>query len=120
MKRVLIVEDDDITREMYKVVLVNSLPRSAGLIVEFASNGREASRLLEAGPYDLSIVDLALPGINGLDLVKLYRDKLGKIVVVSSYIDCASEIRKYTEFLFEKPLNLDFFMHTIGKLAPED
>jgi len=71
MKRVLAVEDDpDI------VELIAHYLRAEGLEVEAASDGRLALERLRAGAHDLVILDLQLPGLDGLSLcTELRRDK---------------------------------------------
>ncbi|MBE9129187.1 MULTISPECIES: winged helix-turn-helix domain-containing protein [unclassified Coleofasciculus] len=73
--RVLVVEDEDLIREM----LVLSLEEE-GYEVEVAADGRTALTLLQEDepndrefPYNLLILDLMLPQINGLDLCRLLR-----------------------------------------------
>ena len=60
--RVLIVEDDaDINRLLYKILKKN------GYSPEQAFSGTEARLLLQAGVYDLLLLDLMLPGMTGED-----------------------------------------------------
>jgi len=71
MKRVLVVEDDpDI------VELIAHYLRAEGLEVKAASDGRLALERLRAGAHDLVILDLQLPGLDGLSLcAELRKDK---------------------------------------------
>jgi len=71
MKRVLVVEDDpDI------VELITHYLRAEGLEVMAVSDGRLALERLRAGAHDLVILDLQLPGLDGLSLCgELRRDK---------------------------------------------
>ena len=60
--RVLIVEDDaDINRLLYKILKKN------GYSPEQAFSGTEARLMLQAGAYDLLLLDLMLPGMTGED-----------------------------------------------------
>jgi DNA-binding response OmpR family regulator len=71
MKRVLVVEDDpDI------VELITHYLRAEGLEVAALGDGRAALERLRAGGHDLVILDLQLPGLDGLSLcAELRRDK---------------------------------------------
>ena len=71
MKRVLVVEDDpDI------VELIVHYLRSEGFEVEAEDDGRRALERLRAGQHHLVILDLQLPGLDGLSLcAELRRDK---------------------------------------------
>jgi two-component system alkaline phosphatase synthesis response regulator PhoP len=71
MKRALVVEDDpDI------VELIDHYLRAEGFEVGAVGDGREALERLHAGGHDLVILDLQLPGLDGLSLcAELRRDK---------------------------------------------
>lgn len=86
--RILVVEDDDLIREMVVISL-----QKEGYEVAIAKDGRSASNLLqatednkEALPYDLIVLDLMLPEINGLDLCRWlrYQGNIIPILVLSA------------------------------------
>lgn len=60
--RVLFVDDDPILREFAQVNL-----SSPSVVVDLAANGREALSLVEAGDYDVLLLDLEMPVLNGFD-----------------------------------------------------
>jgi two-component system sensor histidine kinase RpfC len=53
-------------------VLVKILQR-AGHFVDSAKNGEETLDLLEANQYDLMILDMYMPDMGGLDIIKIHR-----------------------------------------------
>lgn len=66
--RILIAEDD--------VIIADGLSRSlrqAGYAVDWAANGLEADAALATTPYDLLILDLGLPKMPGLDVLRRLR-----------------------------------------------
>jgi two-component system, OmpR family, response regulator len=69
--RLLIVEDDRELREALTALLQQS-----GYEVDAHADGRDAFNSLLARDYDLAIVDLMLPGMNGLALVRSLRRQL--------------------------------------------
>lgn len=69
--RLLIVEDDRELREPLTALL-----RQAGYEVDAFADGRDAFNSLLSSDYDLAIVDLMLPGMNGLALVRSLRRQL--------------------------------------------
>ena len=75
MSRVLVVEDEDLIREMLVLAL-----KGEGYALATATDGRTALSLLQNGepslgdfPFDLVVLDLMLPQINGLDICRLLR-----------------------------------------------
>jgi len=66
--RILIVEDDIRLQDS-----VAELLREAGYAVDVSSDGVEGLYYGEEFPIDLAIVDLGLPGMSGLDLIRALR-----------------------------------------------
>ncbi|CAB3629897.1 DNA-binding response regulator [Achromobacter marplatensis] len=67
-RRVLIVEDDAHIAELLRLHL-----RDEGYAVEHAADGNEGMRRLEEGSWDALVLDLMLPGIDGLEICKRAR-----------------------------------------------
>tara|TARA_R110002096_G_scaffold161007_5_gene327422 strand:- start:14924 stop:15610 length:687 start_codon:yes stop_codon:yes gene_type:complete len=66
--RLLVIEDDVTLRESLAQKLT-----AAGFAVEQAADGKEGLYYAQEYPIDLAIVDLGLPGISGLDIIKQVR-----------------------------------------------
>lgn len=66
--KVLVVDDEPTVRE----VVVGYLRRD-GHDVDEAADGATALKLLEAEPPDLVVLDMMLPGVNGLDILRRVR-----------------------------------------------
>jgi len=62
--RILFVDDDPILREFAQANL-----SSPSVVVDLAANGREALNLIEAGDYDVVLLDLEMPVLNGFDIL---------------------------------------------------
>jgi two-component system, OmpR family, phosphate regulon response regulator PhoB len=86
--RILLVEDEDLIREMIVVALAEE-----GYEVHTANNGRDALNILQSPDFsrdklipDLIILDLMLPEVNGLDICRLlrYQGDITPILVVSA------------------------------------
>jgi DNA-binding response OmpR family regulator len=76
-RRVLIVEDDSAIR-----FAVSSAFTNAGYDVTEADRGDVASRLLTEGLFDLIVLDLTLPGVAGLELLRALRTTCATPVIV--------------------------------------
>ncbi|MBS1154126.1 MAG: multi-sensor hybrid histidine kinase [Proteobacteria bacterium] len=61
-RRVLLVEDNDFNQEVAYEIL-----REAGIVTTVANNGQEAIDLAMAQPFDLVLMDIQMPVMDGLD-----------------------------------------------------
>jgi two-component system OmpR family response regulator len=78
--RLLVIEDDRTIASF----LVKGL-QEAGFAVDHAEDGRQGLALALTEPYDAAVVDLMLPGLDGLSLIEeLRRRKLGTPVLILS------------------------------------
>ena len=105
--RILIVEDD--------AVLANGLVRTfsqANYAVDCVNNGEQADLMLQESVYDLVILDLGLPKMDGMDVLKKLRQKGNKTAVLILTARDAIESRVKgldlgaDDYLI-KPFNLD-------------
>jgi len=69
MKKILIVDDSPTMRRM----VASALQGLAAVIFEEASNGLEAVEVLARGGVDLMILDLNMPDMHGLDVLRFVR-----------------------------------------------
>jgi two-component system response regulator QseB len=75
--RLLLVEDD----EMIAETVLESMRRE-GYAIDWAQDGRAAELSLGNGVYDLVLLDLGLPGRDGIDLLNSYRRQGGEAPVI--------------------------------------
>lgn len=68
--KILVVEDEQKVAEVLKRGL-----SEAGYDVALAFDGQSGLRMATAEPYDLVLLDINLPGMNGLELCKRLREK---------------------------------------------
>lgn len=78
-KLILVVDDDRDIRELLKDYL-----EANGFIALVAGNGREMARVLSSNPVDLVILDLMMPGDDGLTLLRRERMKSQLPVIILS------------------------------------
>jgi two-component system OmpR family response regulator len=75
--RILIVEDDP--------TLADGLARSlgqSGYAIDRASNGEQANTMLQNAAYDLAILDLGLPKMDGTEVLRRLRQRGGRTPVL--------------------------------------
>lgn len=105
--RILVMDDDPIQREFARVYL--STPTAA---IETAENGAEGLRRLRAEPFDLAVVDLDMPVVDGFKVIREIRGDPAlrnlPVVIVTGREDVESIDRAYdagaTSFV-TKPVN---------------
>ncbi len=83
MASILIIEDHALFREGLKSLLEG---RSELQVVGEAADGKEGLRLAEKLEPDLSLLDLVLPGMHGLEVLRRLQ-KTSKVLAVSMRID---------------------------------
>jgi two-component system OmpR family response regulator len=77
--RILVVDDDADLRG-----LIADFLRANGLVVDSAANGAEMDEKLAAAPVDLVILDLMMPGEDGLSILRRLRRPGGPAVIMLS------------------------------------
>ncbi len=67
---VLVVDDNDVNRLVVSTTLLRSFPNA---IIEQAANGQQGLELMRATAFDLVLIDLVMPDIDGADVVSEIR-----------------------------------------------
>jgi len=78
MRRVLVVDDQAHARAAVLVVL-----RGHGFQVTGLEDGASGLRALEAQPFDLVIVDIYMPGMDGVQFIKAVRRVLPDLPIIA-------------------------------------
>ena len=68
IRRILVADDE----ESIRWVLAKALKKQ-GFIVDLAEDGTQARTLARQNHYDLAVLDIKMPGIHGLELLKQFR-----------------------------------------------
>ncbi|HEU5343109.1 MAG TPA: response regulator transcription factor [Ktedonobacterales bacterium] len=76
-RRILVVDDEEAIREVLAQYL-----RRAGFVVLEAADGPSALRIATATPPDLLILDLMLPGMDGLEVCRTLRETLAAPILM--------------------------------------
>lgn len=102
MKNLILIEDDQFLQELYRELLINEFE------VEIIGEGTQALSRLLSGGWDITLVDLTLPGLSGIKILEeLHNEKKikkGKIVVLTNSEDPAllSLAKKYSDGILIK------------------
>jgi len=77
IQRILVADDE----ESIRWVLSKALKKQ-GLIVDLAEDGLQARNLTRKNRYDLAVLDIKMPGIHGLELLKQFRADYPDMLIV--------------------------------------
>jgi DNA-binding NtrC family response regulator len=114
---ILVVDDEEIVRDS-----LSSWLEEDGYHVEAVESGRKALERLPAKPWDLMLVDLKMPGMDGIQLMeevrKTHPDMLVIIMTAYATVDTAVKAMKKGAYdYFVKPFNPDDISLTIRKIV---
>ena len=103
--KILIVEDEQHQRELYAMELEDE-----GYDVDQASNGKEGVDKVKNNKYDLVVMDIRMPEMDGIEALGkiLSRDKKIPIVIYTAYSNYKSNFMTWTADAYvTKSSNLD-------------
>jgi two-component system response regulator AtoC len=91
--RVLVVDDEEVVRLSYRRVLSNG-----SFTVMAAGDGDEALNLMDGGRFDVVLLDMRMPGMDGMEVLRAIKQRWpqSEVVVVTGYpsIETAKEAVK--------------------------
>jgi DNA-binding NtrC family response regulator len=106
-RKIMVVDDELSVRESLREWFLED-----GFQVETAEDGAKALAKMSAGPYDIIVIDLKMPGMDGITLQKRIReiDKNAAIVILTAYasVETAVEALKAGAYDYvTKPVDPD-------------
>jgi two-component system, chemotaxis family, chemotaxis protein CheY len=97
MIRILIVDDSAAMRAHVRATLEDAHDLGETLHVVAAASGFEALRLLHRAAFDVVLLDIRLPDMDGLDLIRFIRQNAynrgAALVVLSSFSSASERVR---------------------------
>ncbi|MBN1688755.1 MAG: response regulator [Candidatus Omnitrophica bacterium] len=115
-KKILVVDDEDDVR-----LFLQDFLNERNLAVEAAGNGEEALKKIEANPPDIVLLDIMMPGMDGLTCLEQIKKKHPKIMVVmitalkdETRINRAKELGAHNYIV--KPFSLSYLETELMKL----
>jgi CheY-like chemotaxis protein len=114
---VLIVDDDRDNRELFQLVLAE-----AGYDAIERSNGVDALALLENQTFDLMILDLQMPHLNGVSVLKTLRsnpkyDSMKIVIATANAHMALIEVDALADHVIYKPIDLRAFIRLVERLG---
>ena len=111
--RILIVDDDETIRTTMKAILEDE-----GYVVDLASTGEEAIQLTMKTTYNVALLDIRLPDMEGVALLKLMRDNVPRTrkIMVTGYPSMQNAIaalNKNADAYLLKPLDNEKLLNLV-------
>ncbi len=118
-RKILVVDDEDDVR-----MFLEDFLSERDLLVETASNGDEALRKAAVFHPDVVLLDVMMPGIDGMECLQKLKEKYPKISVImltalkdETRMEKAKKLGAYDYIV--KPFSLDYLEKQLVKLVEE-
>jgi DNA-binding NtrC family response regulator len=111
--RILIVDDDENIRKTMTAILEDE-----GYIVDSAASGKEALEKTNSATYNLALLDIRLPDMEGVELLELMKDNVPRTrkIMVTGYPsvqNAISAVNKRTDAYLIKPVDVEKLLETV-------
>jgi two-component system, response regulator YesN len=121
MIKLLIVDDEQLEREGMKTILERNFP---GLGIQQAKNGKMAVEMANEYSPDLILMDIKMPGMNGLEAMEIINAEQPhiKFIMVTAYDTFSymkAAIKLGVKDYVLKPSKASEIVHTIGKVLEQ-
>jgi len=110
---ILVVDDDQTIRMLCKEIL-----EEAGYKVTLAADGEEALEKMDYDDFDLYLVDMVMPRMDGLELMKKIKQKqpLAVVMILTGFSSIEGAIKAVHAGAFQylsKPINIDELLNAV-------
>ena len=111
--RILVVDDDETIRNTIKAILEDE-----GYLVDSAATGSEAVQKTKKTAYNVALLDIRLPDMEGVELLKLMKDTVPRTrkVMVTGYPSMQNAIaalNKNADAYLVKPVDIAKLLNTV-------
>jgi len=115
-ERILIVDDDENIRKILSLIL-----RQTGYLVDTAASGEEAIAKSDANFYNLALIDVRLPDIEGTKLLTLMKEttpRMMKVILTGFPLleNALQAINRGVDGYLAKPVNTSQLLKTVSQL----
>jgi len=117
--RILVLDDDPGTVNVYRFILAKE-----GYDVEVATSPQIGLKLLEKRQFNILLLDLVMPGMNGIEVLEKVRekDKDLAVVVLTGYASvetAVASLKSGVSDYIEKPIDQRKLVETLKKVVEE-
>jgi len=113
----LLIVDDE---EPLRVILEGELSESEEFTVDTAADGGQAINLIQAKVYDLILLDIRMPRVSGIEVLKFVQDysPTTQVIILTNYADIKTAIQTIKMGAYDflaKPYDIDELFNTIHR-----
>jgi DNA-binding NtrC family response regulator len=113
----LLIVDDE---EPLRVILEGELSESAEFSVDTAADGGQAINLIQAKVYDVILLDIRMPRVSGIDVLKFVQEysPTTQVIILTNYADVKTAIQTIKMGAYDflaKPYDIDELFNTIHR-----
>jgi DNA-binding NtrC family response regulator len=114
--RILVVDDEDALR-----TVLSSELEGEGYIVQMAGDGDEAIKILEKNTFDLILLDIKMPTVDGFEVLKYVKQHSPstKVIMLTGFADLKNAIESKklgAEDFVSKPYDLVDLLTTVERV----
>jgi DNA-binding NtrC family response regulator len=111
--RILVVDDDENIRKTLQIILEDE-----GYLVDLAATGNEAIEMTQQTVYNVALLDIRLPDMEGVELLKRIKDyvpRTRKIMVTGypSMGNAISALNKNADAYLTKPVDVENLLEVV-------
>jgi two-component system, NtrC family, response regulator HydG len=111
--RILVVDDDETIRATIKVILEDE-----GYLVDLAGTGKEAIQKTKEKTYNVALLDIKLPDMEGVELLRLMKDNIPRTrkIMVTGYPsmqNAVGALNKNADAYLLKPVDVERLLNTV-------
>lgn len=119
MTEIMVVDDDEDLRENLAEVLSGH-----DFTVTTAAGGEEALELLEQRPFDLILLDLVMPAMGGMEVLRRIREKTPRLPVIifsafATVENAVEAMRQGAQDYITKPFRLESLLASVRRTLEE-
>ena len=118
-KKIIVIEDD---KNINRLITYN-LER-VGFLVDSFYDGAEAEKRLSDNFYDIIILDIMLPGIDGFSLCKLVKDNFSyfktSVIILSAKTDIQDKLYAHilgADYYLTKPFKVEQLIDIVKEIS---
>jgi DNA-binding NtrC family response regulator len=111
--RIIIVDDDENIRKTMKTILEDE-----GYFVDVAATGNEAIEMTQETAYNIALLDIRLPDMEGVELLKLIKENVPRTrkIMVTGYPsmqNAISALNKNADAYLIKPVDVEKLLNMV-------